>query len=267
MKTRCFDHIDLRVTNMETAKKFYGKFLPQLGFIHEKSGRYYTFYSGGGDNSLEFFGFTRGQKPSSQRHTHRVLGGHARRSGWIAKLVRDAGGKTLRVPKFAGLQPGYYAFFSKTRWQQTRNLLPREAGICGLTSMRVEPRTRRGRTARRGLHALPSRSRAIELRGDAIENHKMKTRCFDHIDLRVTNMETARKFYGKFLPQLGFVHESRATIIILSMLAAANGRWNFSVYSRTRTIVPTARASRFGQTRGRSGSDCETRARRWREKS
>ena len=61
---------------------------------------------------------------------------------------------------------------------------------------------------RRELRALPSRSHAIEFRRDAIENHKMKTRCFDHIDLRVTNMETAGKFYGKILPQLGFVHES-----------------------------------------------------------
>ena len=58
------------------------------------------------------------------------------------------------------------------------------------------------------MRAVNSRSRPIELLGDVVENHKMKTRCFDHIDLRVTNMEAARTFYGKFLPQLGFVHES-----------------------------------------------------------
>jgi len=57
------------------------------------------------------------------------------------------------------------------------------------------------------LRSLPSGSQAIELRGDAVENHKMKTRCFDHIDLRVKDMEVARKFYAKFLPQLGFVEE------------------------------------------------------------
>ena len=65
---------------------------------------------------------------------------------------------------------------------------------------------------------------------DAIENHKMKTRCFDHIDLRVTNMETAEKFYGKnFCRSLGSFTKVRATIITRSMLAVANGRWNFSV--------------------------------------
>jgi len=37
----------------------------------------------------------------------------------------------------------------------------------------------------------------------------MKTRCLDHIDLRVKDMEVARGFYRKFLPQLGFVHERR----------------------------------------------------------
>jgi len=36
MKTRCFDHIDLRVKNMDVAKKFYGQFLPQLGFVRER---------------------------------------------------------------------------------------------------------------------------------------------------------------------------------------------------------------------------------------
>jgi hypothetical protein len=47
----------------------------------------------------------------------------------------------------------------------------------------------------------------VEVQRHAVENHKMKTRCFDHIDLRVKDMEVARKFYRKFLPQLGFVHE------------------------------------------------------------
>src|SRR5215510_4413201 len=62
MKTRCFDHIDLRVTDIEAAKKFYRKFLPQLGFVHEKPGRYHTFYSAGGDKPSEFFGFIQNKK-------------------------------------------------------------------------------------------------------------------------------------------------------------------------------------------------------------
>ena len=102
MKTRCFDHIDLRVTNMETAGKFYGKFLPQLGFVHESPGDdYYTFYAGGGERPLEFFCF-------SEDKNHRPNG--TRIAFWadtreevdqISKLVRDAGGKNLEGPKFA----------------------------------------------------------------------------------------------------------------------------------------------------------------------
>jgi catechol 2,3-dioxygenase-like lactoylglutathione lyase family enzyme len=67
MKTGCFDHIDLRVKNMEVAKKFYGQFLPQLGFVRERHepsprpearGDFHTFCSAGADKPSEFFGFT-----------------------------------------------------------------------------------------------------------------------------------------------------------------------------------------------------------------
>ena len=100
MKTRCFDHIDLRVTNMETAGKFYGKILPQLGFVDESPGDdYYTFYAGGGDRPLEFFCL-------SEDKNHRPNG--TRIAFWadtreevdqISKLVRDAGGKNLEGPE------------------------------------------------------------------------------------------------------------------------------------------------------------------------
>jgi catechol 2,3-dioxygenase-like lactoylglutathione lyase family enzyme len=113
MKTRCFDHIDLRVTNMEAAREFYGKFLPQLGFVHESPGDdYYTFYAGGGERPLEFFCF-------SEDKNHRPNG--TRIAFWadtreevdqISKLVRDAGGKNLEGPEVCeDYSPGYYAFF------------------------------------------------------------------------------------------------------------------------------------------------------------
>jgi catechol 2,3-dioxygenase-like lactoylglutathione lyase family enzyme len=113
MKTRCFDHIDLRVKDMEAARKFYGKFLPELGFLHESPGDdFHTFYAGGSNRALEFFGFT-------EDKTHRPNG--TRIAFWadtreevdlIAKLVRDAGGKNLEGPEVCkGYSPGYYAFF------------------------------------------------------------------------------------------------------------------------------------------------------------
>jgi catechol 2,3-dioxygenase-like lactoylglutathione lyase family enzyme len=113
MKTRCFDHIDLRVKDMGVARKFYGKFLPELGFVHESPGDdFHTFYAAGGDRPLEFFAF-------DEDKNHRPNG--TRIAFWadtreevdrIAKLVRDAGGKNLEGPEVCeGYSPGYYAFF------------------------------------------------------------------------------------------------------------------------------------------------------------
>ena len=125
MKTRCFDHIDLRVTDMEGARKFYRKFLPHLGFVHERpepapvtqsgdqpGGDFHTFYSAGGDKPSEFFGFT-------EDKNHRPNG--TRIAFWadtreevdrVAKLVREAGGQALEGPEIcADYSSGYYAFF------------------------------------------------------------------------------------------------------------------------------------------------------------
>ena len=113
MKTRCFDHIDLRVKDMEVAKNFYGKFLPELGFVHESPGDdSHTFFAGGGDRPLEFFSF-------DQDKNHRA--NNTRIAFWadtreevdrVAKLVRDAGGKNLEGPEICKeYSPGYYAFF------------------------------------------------------------------------------------------------------------------------------------------------------------
>ena len=60
MKTRCLDHIDLRVKDMEVARRFYRKFLPQLGFVHESPGDdFHTFYSAGGDKPVGILRFHR----------------------------------------------------------------------------------------------------------------------------------------------------------------------------------------------------------------
>ena len=84
-----------------------------------------------------------------------------------------------------------------------------QSNVASKLYAREEPALVPFRTVRRTWHSRKKPgSHAIELSRDAIENHKMKTRCFDHIDLRVKGMEVARKFYGKFLPELGFVHES-----------------------------------------------------------
>src|SRR5213080_271451 len=58
-KTRYLDHVDLRVSDLKRAHKFYGKLLPALGFTCDRSsGRWGIFYAAGGDKPEAFFGFT-----------------------------------------------------------------------------------------------------------------------------------------------------------------------------------------------------------------
>jgi catechol 2,3-dioxygenase-like lactoylglutathione lyase family enzyme len=125
MKTRCFDHIDLRVKDMEVARKFYRKFLPQLGFVRERhepapaklssdhpGGDFHTFYSAGGDRPSEFFGFTE-DKNHRPNGTRIAFWADAREEvDRLAELVRAAGGKALEGPEICvDYSPGYYAFF------------------------------------------------------------------------------------------------------------------------------------------------------------
>lgn len=113
MKTRHFDHIDLRVKNLANAKRFYDKILPELGFTCDRSDAdWATFYSVGGDKPSAFFGFT--ADPQHQPNETRIAFWADSRAevDSFAKTVRHAGGKKLEGPEICrGYSPGYYAFF------------------------------------------------------------------------------------------------------------------------------------------------------------
>ena len=113
MKTRCLDHIDLRVKDFKRAMKFYQRLLPEVGFISDRSDETWgTFYSAAKDMPSDFFGFT-------EDRDHQPNG--TRISFWadtrdevdrIAKLVREIGGQNFEGPEVcAEYSPGYYAFF------------------------------------------------------------------------------------------------------------------------------------------------------------
>ena len=120
MKTRLFDHIDFRVKNMDAAIDFYGKFLPQLGFVREKhepapagsqGEDFHTFYSAD-DKPSEFFGLCadKNHRPNGTRIA--FWADTREKVDEIAELVREAGGKNLEGPEIcAEYTPGYYAFF------------------------------------------------------------------------------------------------------------------------------------------------------------
>ena len=112
-KTRYFDHIDLRVSDLKRAHKFYSKLLPALGFICDRSSsRWGIFFAAGGDKPEAFFGFTqdRGHQPDG---TRLAFWAESREEvDRLARLVRKIGGKRLEGPELCpAYSRGYYACF------------------------------------------------------------------------------------------------------------------------------------------------------------
>ena len=112
MKTRCFDHIDLRVHDMAVAQRFYDQILPAIGFTDSSGDSTWMTYTAKGGEKPEFFGFTHDAE-------HRPNG--TRISFWadtreevdrVAEVVKQAGGLVLEGPEVcAEYSPNYYAFF------------------------------------------------------------------------------------------------------------------------------------------------------------
>ena len=113
MRTRCFDHIDLRVKDFARARKFYAKLLPALGFTHDRSaGKWGVFFAVGKNKASEFLGFTR-DKNHQPNGTRIAFWAETRDEvDQIEKLVRQLGGKNLEGPELCpAYSRGYYAFF------------------------------------------------------------------------------------------------------------------------------------------------------------
>ena len=112
MKTRYFDHIDLRVKDMKAAQRFYEKVLPAIGFTRETGDEQEGSFTVPGEGRREFFGFT--EDPDHQPNMTRI-------SFWadtpeevdrVAEVVKQAGGKVLEGPEMCvDYTPDYYAFF------------------------------------------------------------------------------------------------------------------------------------------------------------
>jgi catechol 2,3-dioxygenase-like lactoylglutathione lyase family enzyme len=111
--TRILDHIDLRVRDMEKARKFYGRLLPALGFTCDRSDQEWgTFYAVGGDRPDEFFGFT--HDPQQQPNGNRIAFWAETRArvDELAALVREIGAGNIEGPALEpAYSPGYYACF------------------------------------------------------------------------------------------------------------------------------------------------------------
>lgn len=107
---RHFDHIDLRVRDMEVARPFYNLLLPALGFTHDADIAGWVQYEAAGDKeSPVFFGVT-----ESVRH----VANECRIAFWadshadvqrLAAIAVTAGAQHVEGPLYE--EPGYYAVF------------------------------------------------------------------------------------------------------------------------------------------------------------
>jgi len=112
-KTRYLDHIDLRVSDLKHAHKFYGKLLPALGFTCDRtSGRWGIFYAPGGDKPEAFFGFTQDRRHQPNGTRIAFWADTREEVDRLARLVRKIGGKSLEGPEVCrAYSRGYYACF------------------------------------------------------------------------------------------------------------------------------------------------------------
>jgi catechol 2,3-dioxygenase-like lactoylglutathione lyase family enzyme len=114
MKSRHFDHIDLRVRDVERAKKFYRPLLNALGFTLESSNPKWTTYDAPtrDGNPGEMFGFT--HDPNHKPNETRIAfwADNREEVDRVAEIARAAGATNIEGPEpYTPDTPNYYAVF------------------------------------------------------------------------------------------------------------------------------------------------------------
>jgi catechol 2,3-dioxygenase-like lactoylglutathione lyase family enzyme len=113
MTVNPFNHIDLRVSNIEEATRFYSEFLPHLGFTGTRHDEAWKVFSARGEfPSVPYFGIT--EKPDHQPNANRIAFwvGSAREVDRLAEVVKAAGARNIGGPRACPeYSSTYYAVF------------------------------------------------------------------------------------------------------------------------------------------------------------
>ena len=111
---RRFDHIDLRVPDLEKATPFYGQLLPALGFTRKVYVDGWLQFEASEGGITEFFGVTESTNhvPNENRiafwaESHEYV-------DQLAEVARKAGALKMEGPM--PYEPGYYAVFFEDPW-------------------------------------------------------------------------------------------------------------------------------------------------------
>src|SRR5664280_3350470 len=112
MKSRYFDHIDLRVRDVERAKKFYVPVLNALGFTVDQKIKDWVSYEAShqGGTVSEFFGFTHDPKHKPNGTRIAFWAETREEVDRIAEIARAAGAKNIEGPEVYE-EPDCYAVF------------------------------------------------------------------------------------------------------------------------------------------------------------
>jgi catechol 2,3-dioxygenase-like lactoylglutathione lyase family enzyme len=108
---RRFDHIDLRVPELEAVRKFYGALLPRLGFTQDMNIPDWLQYNSQGDGPTEFFGVT--QSPGHTPNENRIAfwASSIAEVDEIAQELREIGARNIEGPSHEDSEEYYGVFF------------------------------------------------------------------------------------------------------------------------------------------------------------
>jgi catechol 2,3-dioxygenase-like lactoylglutathione lyase family enzyme len=108
---RRFDHIDLRVPELEAVREFYGALLPRLGFTQDMNIPDWLQYNSQGDGPTEFFGVT--QSPGHTPNENRIAfwASSIAEVDEIAQELREIGARNIEGPSHEDSEDYYGVFF------------------------------------------------------------------------------------------------------------------------------------------------------------
>lgn len=112
MKSRYFDHIDLRVKDRSRAQIFYAQLLPALGFTSDESGERWGAFEATGEEKPPFFGFTEYRDHVPNENRIAFCADTREEVDRVAVVARKAAALNIEGPQiWTEYTPGYYAVF------------------------------------------------------------------------------------------------------------------------------------------------------------
>ncbi len=113
MNSRLFDHLDLRVSDLAAARKFYDAFLPALGFAATRSGEgWFTYFVEGDERTTPFICLDEAPGHRGNANRFAFWADSEAEVDWLGRIVRDAGAQAVEGPEYCHeYTPGYYAVF------------------------------------------------------------------------------------------------------------------------------------------------------------